>query len=87
MPELGLIDAVGSFGTLLVVVAYFLTQTRQLDAAGWLFPSLNLAGSILISMSLVVNFNLASALMEGFWILISCFGLYRCLIVERSTPE
>ena len=36
---------------------------------------LNLCGSLLIAFSLYYNFNLASALMEFFWILISLLGI------------
>ncbi|NMJ42633.1 hypothetical protein GWK16_15405 [Roseomonas sp. JC162] len=72
-----LVDAVGTTGTLLVVLAYLGTQLRALDAAGLAFPVVNLIGSLLITVSLWVNFNLASALMEGFWIAISLFGIAR----------
>jgi hypothetical protein len=72
-----LVDAVGTAGTLLVVLAYLATQMRVLDATGLIFPVVNLAGSLLITVSLWVNFNLASALMEGFWIAISLFGIAR----------
>ena len=69
------VDLVGSVGTLIVVAAYFATQMRYLNSDELLFPIANLGGSLLISFSLIFNFNLASALMELFWIAISVVGI------------
>ncbi len=77
MNALGMIDAAGTAGTLLVVLACLGTQLRRLDAAGPALPVANLAGSLPISASLVVNFNPASALMEAFRIAIGLFGIAR----------
>ena len=73
--QLSWIDLVGSFGTLMVVTAYFLTQMRIVEATDLAFPVINLIGSVLIGASLFVNFNLASALIEFFWIIISILGI------------
>jgi len=78
------IDYVGSVGTLMVVVAYLLTQMRKLHATDLAFPIINLLGSLLIGASLYVNFNLASALIEFFWIIISLFGIFQYF---RHMPE
>lgn len=77
--SLGWVDVVGTTGTLIVVAAYFATQLRYLNSDDLLFPAVNLAGSLLIAFSLIFNFNLASALMEVFWIAISIFGIVQCL--------
>lgn len=82
--SLGVADAVGTTGTFLVVLAYLGTQLRVLDATGLAFPLVNLAGSLLITVSLQVNFNLASALMEAFWIGISLFGIVRWMRERRA---
>ncbi|WP_254443634.1 CBU_0592 family membrane protein [Ruegeria atlantica] len=73
--NLTLADAIGSFGALIVVAAYFATQMRMMNSEDLAFPVLNLAGSVLIVYSLLQNFNLASMLIEGFWILISLIGI------------
>ncbi len=78
------VDVVGSTGTLMVVAAYFATQMRYLNSDDLLFPVVNLGGSLLITFSLFFNFNLASALMEFFWIAISIFGIVQGL---RQRPE
>lgn len=77
LSQLSWIDLVGSLGTLMVVTAYFLTQLRLIDATDLAFPVINLIGSLLIGASLYVNFNLASALIEFFWIIISLFGIFQ----------
>jgi len=72
-------DLVGSIGTLIVTAAYFATQMRYLNSDDLLFPAANLIGSLFMAYSLVFAFNLASALMEVFWILISVAGIVNYL--------
>ena len=79
LSSLDWVDLVGSTGTLIVVAAYFATQMRYLNSDELLFPIANLGGSLLISFSLIFNFNLASALMEVFWIVISLIGIVQGL--------
>lgn len=68
-------DLVGSIGTLIVTAAYFATQMRLLNSNDILFPIANLVGSLFMAYSLIYAFNIASALMEFFWILISIAGI------------
>lgn len=82
--SLTVVDAVGTAGTLIVVLAYLGTQMRVLDAAGFAFPAANPAGSLPITVPLWVNFNLASAVMEPFWIAIGLFGIGRRLRERRA---
>jgi hypothetical protein len=72
-------DLVGSIGTLIVTAAYFATQMRVLNSDDILFPTANLVGSLFMAYSLVYAFNIASALMELFWILISIAGIINYL--------
>ena len=82
--SLSLADAIGSLGALVVVAAYFATQMRMMNSNDLAFPVLNLAGSILIVYSLLQNFNLASMLIEGFWILISLIGIVQFFRLRRA---
>ncbi|WP_170474254.1 CBU_0592 family membrane protein [Ruegeria arenilitoris] len=75
LEALTLADAIGSIGALVVVAAYFATQVRLLNSEDLIFPVVNLLGSGLIVYSLLYNFNLASMLIEGFWIIISLIGI------------
>lgn len=78
------VDALGSFGALLVVAAYFATQMRMMNSDDLAFPVVNLLGSVLIVYSLLQNFNLASMLIEGFWILISLIGIIQHFRLRRA---
>lgn len=70
-------DIIGMFGTCSIVVAYFLIQLDKMDPKGVLYNLLNLIGAILLLISLCINFNLASFVIELFWIAASLVGLYR----------
>ena len=67
----------GVFGAFAVIAAYFSNQQGWLASDDWRFPALNLAGAALILLSLYEAWNLPSAVMEGFWVLISVYGLLR----------
>lgn len=82
--SLTIADAVGSFGALIVVAAYFETQMRMMNSDDLAFPVLNLFGSVLIVYSLIQNFNLASMLIESFWILISLLGIVQFFRLRRA---
>ena len=69
----------GLIGSGLVVLAYLLNQTGRLASADWRFPAANLAGALAILLSLIDAWNLPSALIEFFWIVISLYGLGRAV--------
>ncbi|WP_298440764.1 hypothetical protein [uncultured Ferrimonas sp.] len=72
-----LADAVGMCGTLLVVGAFLLLQLERIDPKQLPYNLLNLTGAVLLLISLCINFNLASFVIELFWIGASLVGLYR----------
>ncbi|WP_170418460.1 CBU_0592 family membrane protein [Ruegeria atlantica] len=84
LDSLTLADAIGSFGAMIVVAAYFATQMRMMNSDDLAFPILNLAGSVLIVYSLLQNFNLASMLIECFWIVISIIGIVQFIRLRRA---
>ncbi|MGE4396571.1 MAG: hypothetical protein AB7D34_03825 [Sulfurimonas sp.] len=69
------VDAIGIVGVAIVVATYFLLQSEKIDSKGFLYSFLNAFGSLLIMYSLLYNWNLASFIIEFFWILISLYGL------------
>lgn len=75
--RVGLPDAIGFAGAMLLVAAYLLNQGGRLRSEDWRFPALNLCGSALILVSLYFAFNFPSAVIEGFWVAISLYGLTR----------
>jgi hypothetical protein len=46
----------------------------------WPYALLNLLGATLILVSLHWSWNLPAAIMEGFWALVSAYGLARILM-------
>lgn len=70
-------NIIGMLGTSLVVGAYLALQLDKLEAKGLAYNLYNLIGAILLLMSLFVHFNLASFVIEIFWIAASLVGLYK----------
>ncbi|HUJ45675.1 MAG TPA: hypothetical protein VLV55_00980 [Rhizomicrobium sp.] len=78
-------DALGIFGSLLIVVAYFANLRGTLATTGAAYSLLNLIGASLILFSLWFAWNLSAAVMEGFWAAISAYGLARAIAARRAT--
>ncbi|KZN44121.1 CBU_0592 family membrane protein [Pseudoalteromonas luteoviolacea] len=72
-----LFDVIGMAGTFLVVGAFFLLQLDKVTPDGLKYNLMNLSGAILLLISLCYNFNLASFVIELFWIAASFIGLYK----------
>lgn len=71
------IDIIGVLGVSIVVLTYLLLQLERINAKGFWYSFLNALGSLMILYSLTYNWNLASVVIEFFWIAISLFGLYK----------
>lgn len=69
-------DLIGLIGVVLILFAYWGVQTGRLPAQDWRFSAVNGGGAILIMVSLYFTFNLASFVIEVFWLLISGYGLW-----------
>jgi predicted membrane protein len=82
--ETWIIDTIGMAGTMLVVLAYFLLQLERTDPKGLAYNMINLVGAILLLFSLCFHFNLASFVIEIFWITASLIGLWKYL--RRHNP-
>ena len=67
----------GFVGAALVIAAFFANQQGWLASDDWRFPLANLVGAALIMTSLYAEWNFPSAVIEGFWIVISAYGLLR----------
>lgn len=79
-----LANIIGMLGTSMVVGTYFLLQLNKLDAKGLAYNLWNLVGAILLLISLLIHFNLASFVIELFWIAASLVGLFNYW--KRRTP-
>lgn len=76
-------DIAGTGGVALIVIAYFMLQIGRWGAQDLRYILLNLAGALLIILSLIFDFNLSAFLMEAAWVLISLFGLHKALSARR----
>lgn len=72
-------DLIGCLGTIIILIAYILLQTRKLDPHHVLFSFLNLVGALMILISLLYSWNLAAVVMEIAWASISAFGILQIL--------
>jgi len=79
-----IIDIIGMSGTALVVGSFFLLQLGKLAPTDLGYNIMNLSGAILLLVSLYFNFNLASVVIEIFWIGASCIGLYKYLKQSKT---
>ena len=74
---LNIYEVAGVFGSALIIIAYFANQQEWLSSRDWRYSSANLLGAVLILLSLYHDWNLAAAIIEGFWAAISLYGLAR----------
>ncbi len=72
-----LIQIAGWAGAAMVLAAYFLISTKRLPGDAFLFQFLNLFGSALILLNSFHFGALPSVVVNGAWILIAAFSLYR----------
>jgi hypothetical protein len=72
---------------MLIVAGYFLLQVGRVDALSPLYSWLNLAGAVMILISLLYTFNFSSFVIEVFWILISIIGLVRSYMHKPAPSD
>ncbi|MCD4756869.1 MAG: hypothetical protein K8R39_01215 [Arcobacteraceae bacterium] len=70
-------DIIGVVGVSFVLITYYLLQVEKIDSKGFWYSFLNLFGAVLIMYSLMYNWNLASIIIEIFWIVISAYGVWK----------
>lgn len=73
----GWYDFAGNVGVAMMVIAYLLLQVGKLRINDASYSLTNAIGAALVLISLLYSFNLSAFLVEGFWLLISLFGLFR----------
>jgi predicted membrane protein len=82
-----LFDAAGLLGVLIYVCSYSALQFDKLDGNSLQYCLLNGSAATLVLISLVHDFNLASAIIQVVWISVSLFGLLRFLQRKRETKS
>lgn len=79
-------DIIGTIGVLLIVSAYLLLQLRRIRPQELRYSLANAAGATLVLYSLWFDFNTSAAFVEGFWLLISLYGVVTALKDRRKRP-
>jgi hypothetical protein len=73
----------GNIGVICFLYAYFLLQKGKVAHTGLRYLGLNLAGAILVMISLLVDWNLPAFLLEAAWAIISIYGIYIHIYLPR----
>ena len=77
-------DILGTTGVGFIVVMYVMLQTERIDPRRMAFSIFNAVGSILILISLAYEFNFSAVLIEGVWLIVSIYGLWRAWRKRRA---
>mgnify|MGYP000188526678 CR=1 FL=1 len=76
MNEIGLSDIIGLIGVALLIVTYAMLQFDKIDPKGFWYSFNNMIVAILVTVSLLYSFNLASMVIEVFWFGLSVYGIW-----------
>ena len=76
-------DLIGIAGFGLYVLSYMLLTIRAIDSACVLYFTMNLFAASFVLYGLTESFNLASAMIQFFWISISVIGI----VLRLSKPQ
>ncbi|MDN4502963.1 hypothetical protein QX776_11170 [Alteromonadaceae bacterium BrNp21-10] len=77
-------DVIGNIGVGLIVLSYFLLQLGKMSSDKLAYSVTNLIGANFLLISLYFNFNLASVVIEIFWIAISLYGITRYILNKNK---
>lgn len=72
-----LFDILGLIGAGFILATYAGLQAGKVDPKSVTYSALNALGAGLILLSLYFDFNMAAAVIESAWLLISLFGLFK----------
>ena len=75
------------FWMIMIVFAYFLTQTEKIKPSDLVFTHINLTWSVALLISLLIHFNLASFILEIVWISISLYGYYKYFKNKKNNKK
>ena len=77
-------ESIGIAGFCLYVCNYLLLTFRKLHSTDPAYFAINLAAATCVLVGLLVNFNLASAMIQMFWVVISTTAIL--LRLKRGSP-
>ena len=77
-------DILGTIGVGFIIVMYAMLQLGKISAERPAFSAFNALGAVFILISLTYEFNLSAVLMEGVWLMVSLYGLWKALSGRRA---
>ena len=83
----GPLDLLGNVGVVILMITYLMLQLNRISSDRLAYSLLNAIGAGMIVISLLYDFNLSALLMEVFWVLISCLGIYRYFRLKSLRSE
>lgn len=84
MNEVGISDIIGLVGVALLITTYALLQFDRIDPKGFWYSFNNMVVAILVTVSLIYSFNLASMVIEVFWFSLSVYGIWKYFKVRQA---
>ena len=79
-------DVVGFSGTLMILGAFAAQQMGKLRGDSPPYQLLNLFGAAGVLISLIGTFNISVFVLEGAWVLVSAYGLWRGWRMRSGSP-
>ena len=79
-------DFIGNIGVVLVLGTYLLLQLGRMNAQTLAYSALNGLGAVFILVSLLVDFNMSSFIIEVAWLLISVMGAFIHVRARNKQP-
>lgn len=77
----------GLAGAATYICNYLLIAMDRLSSRSPVYYVLQMTGASLVMLSLTAHFNMAAAIVQGFFILVSVLGIYRHLRPHRRIRE
>jgi hypothetical protein len=70
-------SGVGYIGVIIILYTYLLTHSEKIDFKSYKYATLNIAGALLLLVSLYFQPNMPAIVIELAWLLISVYGLFK----------
>lgn len=82
--SLSFIDMIGILGFCIYLINYSLVTFQKIDSRGVAFFMTNIVAAVCVLASLMQSFNLASALIQIFWICLGIIAITLRLLPKRE---
>ena len=85
--DLGVADIIGLLGFSLYMLNYTSLSMRWVSGDSIQYLAMNMAAAACVLVGLTTQFNLPSAMIQSFWIVLSVFGIILRLRSRRSNTR